>query len=83
MLLHLPDVHRTAHDNHEVEAVERRNLLTPLEVHRQPVVSGLGPEVPERTRMLNLNMLKNQEPHSTSLSFSPPRPGRDNLYFST
>ncbi len=58
---------RAAHDDQKVEALEGRNRLAGVELDGAPVMPGLRPEGPENARVLDGDVLKNQNAHHGSL----------------
>src|SRR5215467_12958390 len=60
----LPNVHRTAHHDQQIEIAQVRNALAGIEFDGAPFISVFPPKLTERARMLHWNMLENQNVHS-------------------
>ena len=58
----LPDVHRTAHDPQRVVGAEVRDRLAFVELDRGPFDAVLMQEVPEHPRVLDRDVLEDQDP---------------------
>src|SRR5215469_5285580 len=59
----LPNVHRTAHHDQQIEIIQVRNVLAGIEFDGAPFISVFPPEPAERARMLHWNMLENENAH--------------------
>jgi hypothetical protein len=66
VLVLLPHVHRPAHHGEHVETLERRDRLAGVELDGRPLEPALRPEVAERARMLDGEMLEHEDPHAAS-----------------
>jgi hypothetical protein len=64
ILLLLPHVLRPAHHHHRIERFEVRNGLALVDLDRRPGESVFPEEVPEHTRMLDSQMLQDQNFHA-------------------
>ena len=63
----LEDIHRPAHGDEPVIAVERRNRLALVELHRVPGDAVGAHEVAEDAGMLDLDVLEHEELHRRAL----------------
>ncbi len=68
----LPDIHGAAHDDHQVEFLERRNRISPVQLDDMPVMAALLPEIAEYAGVLHGQMLKDQNTHQFSLDLIMP-----------
>jgi hypothetical protein len=69
VLLLLPNIHRPAHHEQYVKPIQRRNRLSLIQLDSMHRVAGGGGHIPETPRMLNRNMLKNQNFHRAGHRF--------------
>ena len=65
MLLDIPNVHRPAHDPNGVKAVERRIVITLVELDCLPADAVLREKLAGDSRMLTGQMLENEKLHAS------------------
>src|ERR1700733_13507351 len=63
MQIVMPDVHRTAHNRHQVKPVERGNGLALVESDGNPAMPRFTPKIAEDAGMFNPQMLKHENTH--------------------
>src|SRR5690242_20143170 len=59
----LPDIHRTAHRDQQIEIFQVWHTLAGIEFDSAPFIAVFAPQLPKRTRMLGSNVLENQNTH--------------------
>jgi len=63
MLIDIPHIHRPAHHPERVIGLQRRNLLTRIELDGIPLDTVLREEFSQHAGMLAVDMLENKKPH--------------------
>src|SRR5436190_2059511 len=62
----LPDVHRAAHHDQQIEIVQAGNDLVLIQFDGAPFIAVFAPELTKKTRVFYRNVLEDQNPHRMS-----------------
>src|SRR5437660_7532099 len=62
----LPDVHRAAHHDQQIEIVQLGNDLAFVQLNGAPLIAVFAPELTKKTRVFYRNVLEDQNPHRMS-----------------